>query len=81
MKRRWDYASYIQSERWRQRRQQAIARAGGCCQVCNSHGPLDVHHREYRRLGYERAADLIFLCADCHALYHKRLRAAVGVTA
>lgn len=31
---------------------------------------LHVHHKTYKRRGYERLSDLIVLCKDCHAKIH-----------
>ncbi len=65
-----DYRSYLQSAAWKQRRREAIQRAGGRCQVCNSSGPLEVHHRTYKRVGRELPGDLTVLCRGCHARFH-----------
>jgi hypothetical protein len=64
------YAEYLASPEWRERRDRAIERAEGRCQLCNSDKRLNVHHRTYERLGYERDADLTVLCEDCHQHFH-----------
>lgn len=64
------YGEYLKTDWWRHRRERALELAESHCQVCNSPGPLEVHHRTYERLGHERDADLIALCADCHGLFH-----------
>lgn len=64
------YEEYLLTSHWRDCRARAIARAGDACQVCNSSGELEVHHRTYARLGEEADADLIALCRPCHALFH-----------
>lgn len=68
-----DYQAYLQSEAWRIRRKWKLERAGFRCQVCNSDGELHVHHRTYERIGDEREDDLTVLCADCHAIFHKKV--------
>ena len=80
--RRWElglmpYDEYLQTPEWQEKRAEAHARADGRCQVCNSLGPLDVHHRTYEHRGSEREDDLIVLCRDCHELFHRfgRLKA------
>lgn len=65
-----DYAEYLQTAHWKKMSANAKQKAGYRCQVCNSPRSLDVHHRTYERLGYERPEDVICLCHDCHATYH-----------
>jgi hypothetical protein len=64
------YNEYLKTDWWLHRRERALKLAEHCCQVCNASGRLEVHHRTYERLGHERDADLIVLCADCHRLFH-----------
>lgn len=64
------YQEYLQSDAWRQKRAFMLRRAGGCCQLCNAKGPLQVHHRTYERIFRERPEDLIVLCRACHARHH-----------
>ena len=52
------------------KRLEVIARDGGRCVVCYAQGDLQVHHRTYERIGYERLSDLTTLCADCHGMFH-----------
>lgn len=64
------YASYLRTPEWRQTRQQAIARAGGRCQLEAAHtGELHVHHSSYRR-GEETTADVLVVCESCHDRHH-----------
>ena len=70
------YHSYIGSSSWRQsraRRAEFVA-ARRRCRICNARGPLEAHHRTYRRLGRERASDLTALCRECHAAVTDYLR-------
>jgi 5-methylcytosine-specific restriction endonuclease McrA len=62
------YIGYIASSAWRVRRQRAIERAGGKCQVCGDRRFLQVHHNDYGRLGHEADEDLTVLCWYCHAV-------------
>jgi 5-methylcytosine-specific restriction endonuclease McrA len=66
-----NYADYLRSPAWQDRRAAALIRAGNRCQVCNSDKRLDVHHRDYSRLGREANGDLTVLCRTCHARHHK----------
>ncbi len=64
------YKLYLRSFAWEQRRNGAIRRVGGLCQMCDSGGKLHVHHISYERAGAERADDLRILCPSCHKLRH-----------
>lgn len=70
------YRAYLRGAVWAQKRAAAIARAGYRCQVCNRSGRLEVHHRDYSVCGHESEADLLVLCQECHALFHKHRRLA-----
>lgn len=65
------YSAYLQTPEWQARRAEALERARHRCQVCNSGGLLDVHHRTYERRGEERPEDLTVLCRRCHYLFHR----------
>lgn len=67
------YSEYIKSNAWREKALAAKERAGWHCQLCNKEGDkstLHAHHRTYDRLGHELDADIIALCAECHAKFH-----------
>jgi hypothetical protein len=68
------YKRYLDTGWWKWIRQRAIENLGGRCQICNSNGLIDVHHRTYERLGYERRADLVVLCRTCHSIFHENGR-------
>ena len=66
------YEEYIKSREWREKAEEAKARAGNRCQVCyrsRSEVQLDAHHRTYSRLGKELPEDITVLCRECHQLY------------
>ena len=67
------YHAYLASPEWRQRREQALWRAGHRCQTCNSSDTLDVHHRTYARFRNEDPEDLTVLCRSCHEKFHDRM--------
>ncbi len=69
------YYTYIRSQAWYRRRYGALMRAENRCQICNSAEQLQVHHRDYSRLGAEKPSDLTVLCSKCHELFshHGRL--------
>jgi hypothetical protein len=64
--------------RYEQRRREqwqrfVVARAGGRCQHCGRHGPLELHHRIPEALGGRyHPANLLALCPDCHDRAHGR---------
>lgn len=65
------YADYLKTPEWQERRATHLKRAHFKCQVCNSGGVLDVHHRTYERRGQENYNDLIVLCRSCHGKFHE----------
>jgi hypothetical protein len=72
---RIDYHEYIRSPDWRIKAEEAKARVGFRCQVCNKTGLLDAHHRTYDRLGAELPEDITVLCRGCHAVYELNRKA------
>ncbi len=67
---RMPYTEYLYTPEWKRRREVMLEIAEYRCQACNRAGGLHVHHRTYERRGFERKADLIVLCADCHQVFH-----------
>jgi 5-methylcytosine-specific restriction endonuclease McrA len=67
------YRDYLQSERWRLTRIEALDRAANKCQLCTSKNSLNVHHNTYERLGRELPSDLVVLCYSCHQKFHDEL--------
>lgn len=68
-----DYQSYLNSERWIKKSNDAKKRSGYRCQLCNKSSKdiqLHAHHRTYERLGKELDTDIIVLCSECHRKFH-----------
>ena len=66
-----EYVKYLKSTRWKALSRRAKQRAGWRCQLCNSKGRLNAHHRSYERVGTDKEIyDLIVLCERCHLLAH-----------
>lgn len=63
------YPAYMKTKWWRLRRAVAVREAGGRC-ICGSPGPLNVHHKNYKRLWRELREDLEVRCRSCHAGVH-----------
>jgi 5-methylcytosine-specific restriction endonuclease McrA len=67
MKKPPGYAKYIKSARWRNISEAMKKHAKYVCARCKTHTPiLEVHHKNYERLGNERMSDLEVLCMPCH---------------
>jgi 5-methylcytosine-specific restriction endonuclease McrA len=71
--RRLPYAEYLKTAHWQRVRTLALEQAGFQCELCSSTEALEVHHRTYGRLGFERPDDVIALCHDCHRDHHRAL--------
>lgn len=67
------YHKYLHTYHWEQLRKIKLDEVEYRCQVCYSPTKLQVHHRTYERLGYEKLTDLTVLCAKCHTLFHDKL--------
>lgn len=64
-----DYEAYLRSAKWRNISAAMKKLADFTCQGCKTKlrsAELDVHHRNYDRLGRERQSDLEVLCRKCH---------------
>jgi hypothetical protein len=69
------YREYLVTEEWLDTRNQKLRESRYRCQLCNSGGLLNVHHRTYERRGCEWMTDLIVLCHPCHAKFHDKVPA------
>lgn len=65
------YQWYINSAKWRHRRERFLNRKGRVCEVCGSTENITVHHKTYARIGNERDRDLQVLCCGCHNNLHE----------
>ncbi len=67
------YSDYLKSEHWQKTRKKALRRAKFKCQLCGKNNiVLHIHHNNYDNIGQEENSDLIALCENCHANYHKQ---------
>ncbi len=67
------YSDYLKTEHWRALAERVKEQAGRRCQICNSGGRLEGHHRTYDNLGAELPGDVIALCSDCHSKFHDKI--------
>lgn len=71
MTRREEYAVYLDSDMWRQKKAAALKRAGYKCQKCGRAHKLHVHHKQYPKVfGDEPISFLEVLCIEHHADVH-----------
>jgi hypothetical protein len=65
------YLEYLESDEWKAKRAAKLAEVGGKCEKwtakdCDCAGLLQVHHKNYDRLGHELMSDLMVLCEHHH---------------
>lgn len=65
-----EYAEYLQSEDWWERRTLVVERANGRCEGCRKAEAVDVHHLSYEHVTAEFLFELVALCAACHERIH-----------
>jgi hypothetical protein len=71
--RRMPYRAYLYTAHWQRQRAFALEQAENLCELCARGDRLEVHHRSYARVGFERPEVLIVLCNDCHGDHHRAL--------
>jgi len=64
------YATYINSDYWKQQRKYSLDFFGGKCALCNNDARI-VHHRSYRYNDDRENEQLVALCFDCHGMFHE----------
>lgn len=70
--RMWNYQGYLKSTHWANTKAAFSKGKRKKCFICHTTKKrIDLHHRHYRTIGYERRKDLVFLCGDCHFKIHK----------
>jgi 5-methylcytosine-specific restriction endonuclease McrA len=68
------YKAHIRSIRWNEIRQRILKRCNGFCESCGNMKPLQIHHRNYERVGRELDSDLMALCGSCHSAEHGKTK-------
>ncbi len=70
--RKLPYELRRETEEWAMTKKLVHRRDDYRCRLCNrSDLPLHVHHRTYQRYAEEKLEDLITLCCECHANFHR----------
>jgi hypothetical protein len=65
-----EYQTYLNSSRWKDKRDKVFSRDGYICQKCNQNKASQVHHLTYERIFNEPLQDLLSVCAKCHEEIH-----------
>lgn len=68
--RQQEYALYLKSPEWRNRRRLVLERDRYKCQGCLNAPATEVHHRNYDHRGDEVLFDCISVCDACHKKIH-----------
>lgn len=67
------YKSYIRSKRWLKRLRRYYTSHDAVCVICSSTVELNLHHKTYERLGFEKDEDLVPLCGPHHEDFHESI--------
>lgn len=67
-----NYSEYLQTLHWKKIRETYFNDPDTLkkCYVCDYGGNLQLHHKNYERLGRELLTDLLPLCKHCHKNVH-----------
>ena len=68
-----DYADYLETAHWKAFRLSILEFWNWSCCLCEASNRLEVHHRNYLRLGSERQNDCVCLCHSCHSKVHGQM--------
>lgn len=66
----FDYQEYLKSDHWLDFREIALEHYFYECAFCGKKDGLEVHHKNYLRLGVELLSDVVVLCDECHERHH-----------
>ena len=66
-----EYAAYLASTAWKEKREAVLARDRWICQGCRAERACDVHHLTYSHFGRELLFQLVALCRACHDAAHE----------
>ena len=67
-----DYAAYLSSPEWRNKKRERLQKDGFQCQICGSAKNLNVHHITYENVPWEEMDDLMTVCQSCHRKIHEK---------
>lgn len=67
---RAQYAEYLASQEWWDKRELVMERAGRVCEGCRQADATEVHHLTYANVTREFLFELVALCHACHERLH-----------
>lgn len=67
-----NYKTYINSDKWFERRNLYFESHLKKCSRCGATQYIHLHHITYKSFGREKDLDLAPLCKDCHKEYHNK---------
>ena len=67
--RKENYNNYINSDRWKEKRNEIMDAYNGICQICADRA-VHVHHLSYKNFTCESFDELLPLCLECHQQMH-----------
>lgn len=70
MIRKLHYEEYLESRTWKIKREIFFNKLGRKCFYCHSTENLQVHHKDYRNVGYETVNNVRIVCDKCHREIH-----------
>lgn len=76
-----DYEDYLQSDEWKELREQVMQRDNFRCRICGM-GANQAHHHKYPKKGWfnDSCDNCIAICTTCHELVHGKHGALTNVT-
>jgi hypothetical protein len=66
------YEKYLETREWKLKAYFSRSFADHRCMICNTFDVGHVHHNTYNNKPFEELRDLIYLCPNCHAIYHDK---------
>ena len=67
-----EYSKHLTSDKWKEIREAALARAIFQCELCGNMSGLACHHVRYPKNGfrYDSVDNVLVVCKRCHTLLH-----------
>lgn len=66
------YQRYLKSKSWEQKKEEHFCNPDNSyCQACYTFKRIQIHHKTYQNVGYEKPEDMVSLCGRCHRDCHK----------
>ena len=69
-----EYSDYLNSDKWKRKREAVLKRDQNTCQACLSNQATEIHHLHYENIYDEPLFDLISVCKRCHEKIEEKKR-------